>query len=137
MRILLVVTLVVLTIQGWTGDFVNLFAPFATPGGSVSFSLGWFVQALLDSGAVTAYHAFEGSLLVILSVAVLALSFRLSTAWSVRLCSIFAMAAVISAALGGILFVFSGFLDNANSAQMGGSFIGAYALYFLELYYAR
>ena len=127
----------VLTIQGWTGDFVNLFALFTTPGGSVSFSLGWFVQALSDSGVITAYHAFEGSLLVMLSIAVLVLSFRLSTARSIRICSILAMAAVISAAVGGVLFVFSGFLDDANSAQMGGSFIGAYAFYFLELYYAK
>jgi len=37
------------------------------------------------------------------------------------------------AALGGILFVLSGFPANPGSAKMGGGFIGAYAFCFLEL----
>lgn len=137
LRVSLAAILVVLTVQGWTGDFVNLFAPFSTPGGSVGYSLNWLVQTLFDSGGITTYHAFEGALLVVLSVAVLVLSFRSSGAKSIRACAVLATAAVVSAALGGTLFVLSGFLNSANSAQMGGSFIGAYAFYFLELFYAK
>jgi len=44
---------------------------------------------------------------------------------------------VVSAIIGGVLFVLSGFSAGGNSAQMGGSFIGAYAFYFIELYYAK
>jgi hypothetical protein len=44
---------------------------------------------------------------------------------------------VLSAALGGYLFVMSGFANGGNSAQMGGSFIAAYASHFMTLYYTK
>lgn len=114
--------IVILTVQGWTGDFVNLFAPF--PSGSVSQSFGGLMTALFSAGAITAFHASEGALLVVLSLAVLGLSFK-SKDRSIRIVSILATAAVVSAMVGGVLFVLSGFQNNPNSAQMGGSFIGA------------
>lgn len=128
-------TLVVLTIQGWTGDFVNLFSTYPTT--PVTFSVGGLLSALAGVSDLAVYHALEGAFLVILSVLVLALSFRASKARSVRIASFVAMAAVISAAIGGILFTYSSFQSSPNSAQMGGSFIGAYAFYFLELYYTK
>ena len=134
LRILLVVTLIVLTAQGWTGDFVNLFA--FVPSGGVSASLGGLVSALFDSGDLTAYHAFEGAALVVVSLVIIGFSFRLKSR-SLRILSVLAAAAVVSAMVGGVLFVLSDFQNNANSAQMGGSFIGAYAFYFIELYYTR
>jgi hypothetical protein len=45
---LVIVVLAVLTAQGWTGDFVNLFAVF--PSGSVGHTLGGFTQALMNAG---------------------------------------------------------------------------------------
>jgi hypothetical protein len=44
---------------------------------------------------------------------------------------------VVVAGVGGLFFVLSGFTNNGKSAQMGGSFIGAYAFYFMELHYAK
>jgi hypothetical protein len=134
LRLLLIVTLVVLTVQGWTGDYVNLFA--AVPSGGVSHSFGGILSALSDSGDITVYHAFEGALLVVLSLVVVGLSFKSKTR-SLLILSIVAAAAVISAAVGGLLFVLSAFQNNANSAQMAGSFIGAYAFYFIELYFTK
>lgn len=127
--------IVVLTIQGWTGDFVNLFSPF--PGGGVSPSVVGLVSALSNAGALALYHGLEGASLVVLSIIVLALSFRSSKARSIRIASLLATAAIVSATIGGVLFVLSAFQNNANSAQMGGSFIGAYAFYFIELYYTK
>lgn len=132
MRILpgmVILTLVLLTIQGWTGDFANLFASFPT--GAVGASLGGFWGAVGGAGAIVAYHAAEATALLACSVVVLGLSIRQRVG---RLFAILGMGAVISAAIGGILFVLSGYQNNANSAQMGGSFIGAYAFYFLTLY---
>ena len=56
---------------------------------------------------------------------------------SIRICAILGLVYVVVAGVGGLLFVLSGFTNNGNSAQMGGSFIGAYAFYFMELYYAK
>ncbi len=124
----------VLTVQGWTGDTVNLFTTF--PSGTVGPSIGDVGGAISAGGAILVWHAAEGVLLFALSVVVLAMSQR-SKPTSVRIVSILGFLAILSAGVGGLLFVLSGFQDNGASAQMGGSFIGAYAFYFIELYYTR
>jgi hypothetical protein len=134
-RYAIMASIIVLTIQRWTGDFVNLFSQF--PSGQPSASMGGLLSALYDAGALAVFHGLEGFLLVALSIAVVALSFRASHARSIRVLSVLALGAIISAAVGGTLFVLSGFQNNANSAQMGGSFIGAYAFYFMELYFTK
>ena len=134
LRLSIVMAIVILTVQGLTGNLVNLFAPF--PGGSVGQSFGGLTTAISNAGVLTAFHAFEGALLITLSLVVLGLSFR-SKDRSLQILSTLATGAVISAMVGGVLFVLSGFQNNADSAQMGGSFIGAYAFYLFELYFAK
>ena len=134
LRFSIIVLLVLLSVQGWIGDYVNLFAVFPT--GPVSNSLSGFAQALQQAGLAETFHASLGFLILALSVIVLVLSFTQKLA-SVRITSILALIAVVSGVIGGLLFVFSGFTDNGSSAQMGGSFIGGYAFYFLELYYDK
>lgn len=134
--ILLVATLAVLTVQGWTGDTVNIFyapANGVSPPGSISEF--WSIVASIGSQAV--WHAAEGIILAALAVAVAALSFMWSESRGVRIASILALLMVMSAAAGGLEFVMSGFANGGNSAQMGGSFLGAYAFYFIALYYSR
>ena len=130
-----VVILVLLTVQGLTGDTINLFAVF--PSGTVGFSDTGFLQAVFNVGPTMVYHTMEGFLLVYLSIAVLVLSLRWYKTLSVRLSATLGLVSLVSAGIGGLLFVISGFQNNVNSAQMGGSFIGAYAFYFLLLYYTK
>lgn len=134
LQFFIIATLAILSVQGWTGDFVNLFSVFPT--GAVDFSANGLLQAVQKAGQIPVYHTLEGFLLVAFSLVVLILSLKTKVK-SVQVFSILGLAAVVSAAVGGILFVFSGFQDNGNSAQMGGSFIGAYAFYFLELYFTK
>lgn len=129
LRVTVMAVIILLTAQGWTGDFANLFATF--PSGSVHFSVGAFWGAVTGAGVLVIYHAIEAILLLALAVVVVALSIRRRTG---RLFAILGLSSIISAAVGGVLFVLSGYMNNANSAQMGGSFIGAYAFYFLTLY---
>jgi hypothetical protein len=135
LRLLIVLTLVFLTVQGWFGDTVNLFAVPTTPV-TVDASIGGLLTAVINDGPVLIIHAFNGILILALAVTVLALSLK-SKPRSVQVPSILGLVMVVSAIIGGILFVLSGFANNGVSAQMGGSFIGAYAFYFIELYYAR
>lgn len=136
-RILLVVTLVILSIQGWFGDTVNIFFAPATGTTPPPFSFSGFVQVVESLGFPLIWHAAEGIVLLVLAVAVFALSFIWSKAKSVRIASGLGLFMVFSAALGGFLFVMAGFANGGNSAQMGGSFIGSYAFYFIALYYAK
>jgi hypothetical protein len=126
--------ILVLTAQGWTGDTVNLFTTF--PPGRVDQSFSGFSSAVSNAGLILNWHVVEGVLVLALSVLILALSVR-SRHRGIVVTSILGALAVVSAGVGGVLFVLSGFSDNGASAQMGGSFIGAYAFYFVELYYTK
>jgi hypothetical protein len=81
-------------------------------------------------------HAFIGIVLLASASVVLAFSIR-SKPRNVQIPAILGLVTIVSAAIGGVFFVLSGFSNGGNSAQMGGSFIGAYAFYFIELYYAK
>ena len=137
LRILIVLELVILSVQAWSGDAVNIF--FVT--GSKTpppFSIGGFFQGVESLNApLLVWHAAEGIALIALSIVVLALSFKWSRARSVRISCLLAFIFLLAAASGGFLFVLSGFSNGGNSAQMGGSFLAVYAFYFIALYYAK
>jgi hypothetical protein len=134
LRIIIVATLIALTVQGWTGDVTNLFSMF--PSGSVEQSLNGIFNGVVTTGFFLPWHTFEGIAIFGLSLVVLALSIKAKPK-SIRICAILGLVYVVVAGVGGLFFVLSGFTNNGNSAQMGGGFIGAYAFYFMELYYAK
>jgi hypothetical protein len=140
--VLVILVLIGLTIQAWLGDFVNLFAVF--PNGTVGHTLSSFFREVKAAGNMEVAHAILGALLLIFAIAILIfaiailiVAFRGVVSTGARICAIIALIAILSAAYGGIAFVFSGFKDNGNSMQMAGSFIGAYASYFLVLYFNK
>ena len=134
LKISIVVALVLLSVQGWSGDYNNLFAVF--PVGPVHLSLNGLISALEGAGVLEVFHAVLGILLLAVSVLIVILSLRTGVK-SLSIPSILGLAAMASAVAGGLLFVFSGFTNNGFSSQMGGSFIGAYAFFFIELYFTR
>jgi hypothetical protein len=136
LRVLLVILLVILTIQGWFGDTTNLFVT-TSGSSSIPFSLNSIFQRIASNGPILIWHAYEGFLLLILSLVTIGLSFKWSGKRSVRITSILGALAIISAVIGGLTFLLSGFTAAGSSAQMGGSFIGAYAFYFMELYFTK
>jgi len=139
LRALVVATLVILTAQGWFGDTVNIF--IAPPNGETppAPTLSGFLSAVtsLSPPFLLVWHTYEGIALVVLAIAVFVLSFAASRSLGVRVWATLGLLAMLSAALGGYFFVMSGFKDGGNSAQMGGSYIAAYACYFLTLYYTK
>jgi hypothetical protein len=136
-RILVVATLMILAVQGWFGDTVNIFYAPASGVTPPAFSLAGFLSAVETLGFPLIWHAFEGIALVILSAIVFGLSFVWSKSRGVRISSGLGFLMVVAAAIGGFLFVMSGFSNGGNSAQMGGSFIGAFAFFFITLFYAK
>lgn len=135
--VLLVGMLALLTLQGWSGDTVNIFLPASATTTPLSSFFPGFFSVLEGAGPLADFHMSVGILLSVLAVVVFALSFVWSKSRGVRIASGLGLLMVISAAIGGFLFVMSGLSDGGNSAQMGGSFIGAYAFYFIALYYSR
>jgi heme A synthase len=136
-RVLVAVTLIILTVQGWSGGTVNIFYAPATGVTPPPYTLAGFLSEVQSIGGLLIWHASEGIFLFFLAVAVFALSFVWSKSRAVRITSGLGLLFVLFAALGGFEFVMSGFANGGNSAQMDGSFIGSYAFYFITLYYAR
>jgi len=136
LRILLVVILVNLTVQAWFGDTVNLFVTTGTAP-SVGFSIGAIISLIMSFGPILIWHAFEGLALLVLSLVAIGLALAWSKKRSVRVSAIIGSIMIISAVYGGLSFVASGYTDAGSSAQMGGSFLGAYAFYFMALYFTK
>lgn len=135
LRIIIVVLLAFMTFQGWLGDTLNLFAVF--PAGTVNYSLTGFAEAISAVGPLLIIHILNACLLLILGIVVAKMTFKRTESKGARISSILGIWFIISAIMGGVLFVLSGFANNAYSAQMGGSFIAAYAAYFVVLYYTK
>ena len=131
-----VLNVILLSVQAWTGDTVNLYATF--PQGGVG-GLGGAVSALESAGPgpLAAFHGVEGVAILLIALGIAGAAFAKRSPRGVKVARILALLFVASAAIGGYLFLFSGFGNNGNSAQMGGSFIGAYAMNFLVLYYSK
>jgi hypothetical protein len=124
-----------MTFQGWLGDTVNLFAVFPT--GKVTYSLAGFATAVSAVGPLSIIHVLNACLLLILGIIVVIMTFKRTKSKGAKISSILGVLFILSAMMGGVLFVLSGFSNNAYSAQMGGSFIAAYAAYFIVLYYTK
>ena len=135
LRQVIVITLILLTVQGWFGDTVNIFLVPTTPP-TVDQSFNGILQAIENIGPTLVIHAFLGLTILAFSIIVLGLSLK-NKPRNVQVPAILGLVMVVSAIIGGVVFVLSGFSAGGNSAQMGGSFIGAYAFYFIELYYAK
>ena len=102
----------------------------------VDQSFNGLLQAIFSIGPTLAIHSFNGILILAFAVVVFALSIK-SKPRNVQIPAILGLVMVVSALIGGVLFVLSGFSNGGSSAQMGGSFIGAYAFYFIELYNSK
>jgi len=135
LRLSIVVTLILLGIQAWTGDFVNVFVT-TSPATNVSQSVGGFFSAVMDGGLFLIWHGMEGFLILFSAIGVLVVSLRYHRR-SVKIAAVLGLITVIIAGLGGYLFVLSGFSNGGNSMQMGGTFEFAFAFYFIALYYTK
>ncbi len=135
LRIFIAVVLTILGIQGWFGDTVNIFV--APPGTNSTVAFSSFFDTVNHYGFFLIWHTYEGLLPLILSLVLIGFSFRWSKKRSVRITSILGALSIISAVIGGVSFILSGFNAGGSTAQMGGSFIGAFAFYFLELYFTK
>ncbi|MEM3676376.1 MAG: hypothetical protein QXV22_04905, partial [Thermoplasmataceae archaeon] len=120
------------------GDVVNLFAsyPNVTPRNVSVGSYANLIISVKGIGPLLIWHEIEALIILILAAIILPLALKRHIR-SVSLCAALGLFFVLSAIVGGLLFVLSGFTANGSSAQMGGSFIGAYAMYFLLLYFSR
>lgn len=131
-RILWICTVAILatmTVQGFSGNWITIF--LVLPGGPANLG-NQFIQAM---AGLAAYHSGMGFAVGALSVLILVLAFLSRSSIYVRILAVLGLAITVSAAIGGYLFVQSGFADRWPLGQMMDSFVGAYAAYFLQFFF--
>lgn len=89
---------------------------------TVEQSASGALKAVVNVGPTLIVHAFLGIAILAFAAAVVAFSLRAKPR-NVQVLAILGLVMVVSAIIGGILFVLSGFSNNGVSVQMGGSFI--------------
>jgi heme A synthase len=122
------VILALLTLQGLSGNWITYF--LVLPGGPAGLSQV-FIGGLVS---LALYHRVTGFIIGFLSILVLILAFVRRWSNYVRLFAVLGFIITALAAMGGYLFVKSGFEDRWALGQMSDAFVGAYAAYFLQLH---
>jgi len=121
--------LVLMSVQAWSGNWITFF--LILPGGPGDLS-AQFTQAM---AGFAVYHAIMGFIIGLGSIVVLIFAFISKSSIYVRIFVILGLILTASAAIGGILFQQSGYQDRWPLGQMADSFVGAYAAYFLQLFF--
>lgn len=99
-------------------------------------SIDGVILAATATGPTLLIHATVGLILLFLAIIVFAASVR-GKPRNIQVPATIGLLMVIFALAGGVMFVLSGFTNNGASAQMGLTYILAYASFFTELYYAK
>ncbi len=121
--------LVVLSVQAFSGNWITFF--LILPGAPANLSKT-FINAMSQ---LATYHIVAGFITGCISVLVLIFAFIHRSSTYVRIFAVLGFIITASAGIGGFLFVKSGFQDRWALGQMTDSFIGAYAAYFLQLFF--
>jgi hypothetical protein len=120
--------LILMTVQGFSGNWITIFLRWpGTPNLSDQF-----IQAMIG---LSSYHSFMGLAIGCISVLNLVLAFMSRSSIYVRILAVLGLVIMGSAAMGGILYVSSGYQDRWSLGQMMDSFVGVYADYFLQLFF--
>jgi len=124
-----IVILVLITVQAFSGNWITYF--LILPGGPANLSQG-FIDGLAK---LAVYHKIMGFATGLVSILVLIFAFIRRSSIYVRIFAVLGFIITISAGIGGYLFVKSGLQDRWALGQMADSFVGAYAAYFLQLFF--
>jgi len=123
------VILALMTLQSLSGNWITYF--LILPGGPANLSQG-LIHGL---AALAVYHRVVGFVIALTSILLLIFAFIQRSSKYVRLFAVLGFVITSLAAIGGYLFVKSGFQDRWPLGQMTDSFVGAYAAYFLQLFF--
>ena len=125
-----IIVLVLFTIQGWSGNWVTFFLAWPSgPGDQLSNTFLQFMSGL------SVYHVKMGFAIGAISVLISIFAFLSKSSIYVRTLAVIGLAITTSAAMGGFLYVSSGFQDRWSLGQMADAFVGVLGAYFIQLYF--
>jgi hypothetical protein len=127
--VLTLAILVVMSIQAVSGNWITFF--LILPGGPSNLSQS-FIMALAK---LAIYHKVAGFMVGGISFLILIFAFIRRSSIYVRIFAVLGFIITVIAGIGGFLFVKSGFQDRWALGQMADGFVGAYAVYFLQLFF--
>jgi hypothetical protein len=124
-----IVMLVLVTLQGFSGNWLSFF--LILPGGTSTFGAD-FIPILVKLGY---YHRYTGFAITLISILVIVFAFLKKSSVYVRVFAVLGFVLTVVAAYGGYLFFTSQYQDRLALGQMADAFVGAYAAYFLQLFF--
>ena len=136
LRIMIVVTLVLITLQVALGEIVGAGGNYPSTGTPIN-SIGDLITAMSNAaGPMIFVHVGNGLLILIAALGTLFLALRYHKR-SETTAVVLGFVAVILALLGGYVFADSDFQNGGGIILMVNSALGAYAFFFLALYYTK
>lgn len=123
------VMLGLITLQGLSGNWITYF--LILPGGPSNLSQV-FIGGLVK---LAKYHMIMGFAMGGISVLVLIFAFLRKSTIYVRVFAVLGFVITVLAVIGGYLFFKSEFQDRWALGQMADAFVGAYAAYFVQLFF--
>jgi hypothetical protein len=123
------VILALLCVQGLSGNWITFL--FNLPGAPTDLGIG-FYDAMVK---LSMYHIIAGFSTIVISILILIFAFINRSNLYVRIFAVLGFIIIASAIIGGMEYVNSMFKDRWPLGQMADSFIGAFAAYFIQLFF--
>ena len=124
-----IAVLLLIMLQGFSGNWITYF--LILPGGPANLSQS-FIEVLAK---LAIYHRIMGFVTGLVSILVLVFAFISRSTIYVRIFAVVGFIIAALAAVGGFLFITSGFQDRWALGQMADAFIGSFAAYFIQLFF--
>jgi hypothetical protein len=122
-----ILVLVLIAAQGWTGQWTVFYVVW--PGSNAGNTM------VMTTAHMATYHMKMGFAIGAISILIFIFAFLSKSSLYARILAIIALALIALAATGGYLYVRSGLQDRLSLGQMADSFLGAFAAYFLLLFF--
>jgi len=133
LRVMLVVTLLLITLQIALGEIVGAVATYPSTAVPIT-SLGGLISALLTAaGPIVLVHVANALLILVAGIGSFALALRYHKR-SVTISAVLSLVSIVVAVLGGYIFAVSDFANGGGILLMVNGALAAYALLFITLY---
>ncbi|HKW43039.1 MAG TPA: hypothetical protein VJP06_02520 [Thermoplasmata archaeon] len=133
LRRLIIAQLVFIAVQYEVGTSLSISGAFPDVP-ATGFSIGAISNYMGAGGPALVIHAILGIVIFADALLVLIIAFPVKIRWF-RILAVAAFAFVLSAGLGGLQFLLSGFHDDNSSYQMSTGFLLAFVFTFLAFYF--
>ena len=133
---MITVTLILITLQIFFGETVGAVASYPSTAVAIN-SIGDLISAMSSAaGPIIFVHVFNGLLILLAAIGTLMIAMRYHKRSETTM-AVLGFISVIIALMGGFIFADSDFANGGGIILMVNGALGAYAFFFLALYFTK